>query len=151
MLSLFGELQYDGEYYHFEDRLTNKAWLRFQTMYQHRIRHLGATRQPNAFYHPLGSLRRIKSSGPLLPNLRFMEWEVSTDADARAEVYGEIFMNESVEILEFLCYNHTPILDSFHVAKLSACLMPKLLKKFPLNMVALEPDQVELDLEFYPV
>ncbi|KAE9392729.1 hypothetical protein BT96DRAFT_924555 [Gymnopus androsaceus JB14] len=129
LLRLFGELEDvstgQNHDYRFKHGLTHKAWLRFQNVYQRRIRVLGTINDAIDFYHCLGSLGRIRSSGPLLPNLRDMKWEI-IDGQSQTEVYGEIFMNDTVESLEFLCYQPNPIKDFESLFSCVSARMPHL-------------------------
>ncbi|KAE9393371.1 hypothetical protein BT96DRAFT_1023052 [Gymnopus androsaceus JB14] len=159
LLRLFGELEdvSTGEDfdYRFKHGLTHKAWLRFQNVYQRRIRILGPIDDAIDFYHCLGSLGRIRSSGPLLPNLRVLDWEIAYD-QAQTEAYGEMFMNDTVETLRFLCYLPNPIKDFEslfscislrmpHLTSLELFLYPCIKYQAPLlNLVQDLPNLTEL-------
>ncbi|KAE9386776.1 hypothetical protein BT96DRAFT_1005759 [Gymnopus androsaceus JB14] len=100
LLGLFGTLRYDGNEnkFEFDSWPTHEAWLRFEKIYQRKIRHLHHIPcdefTPFTFSRPLELLARMKSPGPLLPNLRSLTW-MGLTGEGIAE-YCVMFMNDSV-------------------------------------------------------
>ncbi|KAF5343544.1 hypothetical protein D9758_012948 [Tetrapyrgos nigripes] len=99
--------------YNFDPNPTTRDWSRFETKYSSRVRHLhflGALVNARAMeYHDfaslLGVIQRVRSSSPLLPNLRSLEWY--SKGDLCTLVDGVTFMHDTVNHchMQYDCYD----------------------------------------------
>ncbi|GAW03101.1 hypothetical protein LENED_004795 [Lentinula edodes] len=171
LLSLFGELRaysrpyQEGHYYLYRDgRPTHKGWLRFQTIYQHRIRILGPITDQDSYLEPLAALAMLRSSGPLLPRLHTLIWENCAFEETRNDERCLMFMNESVRTFKIAGDPaDDTIIDSLETLfSCTSARMPKLTSlevDFPpldeyqlplLDLVRSLPDLTELIIPPFP-
>ncbi|KAJ3906740.1 hypothetical protein F5879DRAFT_613906 [Lentinula edodes] len=171
LLSLFGELRaysrpyQEGHYYLYRDgRPTHKGWLRFQTIYQHRIRILGPITDQDSYLEPLAALAMLRSSGPLLPRLHTLIWENCAFEETRNDERCLMFMNESVRTFKIAGDPaDDTIIDSLETLfSCTSARMPKLTSlevDFPpldeyqlplLDLVRNLPDLTELIIPPFP-